>query len=556
MKYVDKPWLKHYPGDVPHEVDVRSVPAYRLVDEAVVRYAQQTALIYYGTKISYMKLGYFIEKTASALHKQGVKKGSVVALYLPNCPQFIMAYYAVQKLGGIPTVVNLLYSPREIKLQLADSGADTVVMMDLLYNKTKPTLKELGINRVILTDIMHYMPYFKKNLARILRRMPSANISKDEQVPYFEEIIRRDNTDYPSAEIDSKEDVATIIYTSGTTGTPKGVSITHRNLVATMTQVKAISGDVFEEGKYLLAYLPFFHTYGQGVAMTGALSMGQILILILRPKFDELLKYIEKYRIGLLLGVPAFYRILIKLIKNGKYDLSSLKICGCGSDYLPQSLKDEWQELTGAEISEGYGLTEASGTGVPIGGKGKTGSVGIPMPSSMVAIADPDTDRFKRVGAKGEIVITGPQVMKGYWNGHKYADPFAEIAGEKWLRTGDIGYMDRDGYFYMVERKKNIIKYKAHAIYPGEVETIINQYEPVQEAAVIGIPANDPEFGQFVKAFVVVKDEYKGNTSRDDIIAYCKDKLAIYKIPKKIEFIDELPKNALGKVKRKELRKK
>ena len=176
------------------------------------------------------------------------------------------------------------------------------------------------------------------------------------------------------------------------------------------------------------------------------------------------------------------------------------------------------------------------------------------MPSSMVAIADPEKDRFKRVGAKGEIIINGPQVMKGYWNGHKYADPFAKIAGEKWLRTGDIGYMDRDGYFYMVERKKNIIKYKAHAIYPGEVETIINQYEPVQEAAVIGIPANDPEFGQFIKAFVALKDEYKEKTSREDIINYCRERLAVYKLPKKIQFVDALPRTSLGKVERKKLK--
>jgi len=557
MKYLDKPWLKHYPDDVPEKVQIPEVPAYRLVDEAIKKYGDRIALVFYGTEISYRQLGEYIEKAASAFHELGIGKGSVVAIFVPTVPQFIISYYALQKLGATPTSVSFLYSPREVRLQLDDSGADTIIMIDLLYKKYKPILVELGIKRIILTDTIYFMPRLKKTLARALRRMPKANIPKGEPVYYFEDLIKREKVSYPEVEADVKEDVAAIIYTSGTTGAPKGIPLTHYNIQACIKIVEASSGDVFKEGSYLLEYLPLFHIYGQNVMMTGGLSFGQTLIVIIRPNFEELLKFVEKYKITMLFGVPAIYRIFIKLLKKRKYDLSTLKLCASGSDYTPQSLKDEWKELTGADITEGWGMTEACpGTGTLIGAKEKTGSVGLPLPSTIVAIADPEKDEFVKVGKKGEIIIRGPQVMKDYWRNvdNRYPNVFATIAKKKWLRTGDVGYMDRDGYFYMVERKKNIIKYKAHAIYPGEVENIINQYDPVQEAAVIGIPANDPEFGQFVKAFVALKDEYKGNTSREDIINYCRERLAVYKLPKKIQFVDALPRTSLGKVERKKLR--
>ena len=558
MDYLDRPWLKNYPASTPRDVEVPVVPITQLIDESVKKYSERTALIFYGRKISYDELGKYIEKMASALHDLGIKKNSVVALYLPTCPQFIMSYYAVQKLGAIPTAVSFLFSPREVREQLKDSGAECIIMIDLLYNKVKPVINELGVGRVILTDITHFMPYLKKKLAVILRKTPVANIPKDEPVCFLEDLIGRDAVDYPKVDIDPKREIASIIYTSGTTGLPKGVSLTHYNIVACLEQVKAASGDAFEKSKYLLSYLPFFHIYGQNVIMTGGLAMGQTLIVILRPQYDELLRYIEKYRISLLFGVPALYRILIERMKakKGGCDLSSLKLCACGSDYTPQKLKDEWKELTGVEITEGYGLTEAiPATGIPVGGEGKTGSIGYPLPSTLVAVADPERDEFVEVGELGELIVHGPQVMKGYWNSEKHPNPFARIAGKVWLRTGDMGRMDEYGYFYMVERKKDIIKYKGYTIIPGEVEEIIKEYEPVNEVAVIGVEAKEVELGQIVKAFIVLKDEHKEKTSKDDITNHCKDKLAAYKLPKEIEFIDELPKNALGKIVRKELRK-
>jgi long-chain acyl-CoA synthetase len=562
MNYLDKPWTKNYPEDVPHDVEVPEITVPQLIDDAIKKYSKETAILFYGTKISYEKLGEYIDKMASALHDLGIKKNSLVALYLPTCPQFIIAYYAVQKLGAIPTAVNFLFSPREIEEQLKDSTAECVIMIDLLYEKTKPVLTDLGINKAILTDIVYFMPYFKKTMARALRKMPKAKIAKNEPVHYFEDLIKRDKISYPEVKIDPKEDLASIIYTSGTTGNPKGVELTHRNIVGMMEEIIVGAGPVFDDSKYVLAYLPLFHIYGQNFIMTGCLSLGQTLIVVLRPEFKELLKYIEKYRLTMLFGVPALFRILINEIKRGKYDLSSLRMCACGSDYTPQSLKDEWKELTGTHITEGYGLTEACpATGTVIGAtseaKDRTGSLGIPLPGILVAIADPKKDEFLEVGELGEIIISGPQVTRGYWNkgrGNKYPEAFAEIAGKRWIRSGDMGRMDEDGYFYMTDRIKNIIKYKAHMIYPGEVEDVLNEYEPLKEVAVVGIPANEVEFGEIIKAYVVLKDEYKNSITKDDIIDFCRDKLAIYKLPKEIEFIDELPRNAMGKVVRKELK--
>lgn len=555
MNYLDKPWLKNYPPDIPKEVDISEVPITQLIDESVKQNSNKVAVVFYGTKISYEKLGNYIEKMASVLHDLGIKKGSVVALYLPTCPQFIISYYAIQKLGAVPTAVSFLFSPREVGAQLEDSGAGTLIMIDLLYNKTKPIIEELGIKKVVLTDLLYFMPSYKRKLSIILRKIPKAKIPKDEPVYYLENLIKRDAITYPNININPKEDIASLFYTSGTTGLPKGVPLTHYNIVACLEQVKASSGDAFSESKYLLSYLPFFHIYGQSVILTGGLSMGQTLIVILKPDFDELLRYIEKYRISLLFGVPAFYRILIERMRRGRYDLSSLKVCACGSDYAPQHLKDEWKKLTGVDISEGYGLTEACpATGTPIGGKDKAGSVGFPLQNTLVAAAHPEKDEFVKVGDLGELIVSGPQVMKGYWKNEKHPNAFARIAGENWLRTGDIGFMDEDGYFYMVERKKDVIKYKGYSIFPGEVEEVVKEHQHVSEVAVVGVQANEVEFGQIVKAFIVLKEKYRDVASKDSIISFCKDRLAAYKVPREIEFTDELPKNALGKVIRKELR--
>jgi len=558
MSYLKKPWLKYYPPNIPYEVEIPEIPVYRLIDEVIRRFGEKVSMIYYGNKIRYRELGNYINKMASVLYNLGIRKNDVVAIYLPNCPQFTICYYAIQKIGAIPMAVNFLYSQREIRHQLEDSRARCMIMIDLLYNKMKPLIDDLKIDKLILTDISYYMPYIKKKLSILLGKMPKAKLPKDEPVYFFEKLNKNEKKiNYPEANVNVKEDIATLSYTAGTTGMPKGAPLTHFNVVANLVQTVSFSGDVFDskDTEYLLAYLPFFHVYGQIVIMTGGLWKGKTLIVTLRPNFKELLKNIEKYKINLFFGVPASYSILLKYIRENKYDLSSLKICACGSDKVSQELAEEFKKLTGVDIVEGYGLTETGGgvLGVPIGGKLKRGSLGIPLPNTLVAIANIDKDEFVPVGEIGEIIVHGPQVIKHYWNdGKKYKKAFAKIAGKMWLRTGDIGYMDADGYFYFIERKKDIIKYKGYTIFPGEIEKVIKENNMIKDAAVIGI--NNPMYGQIIKAYIVVKDEYKGKVSKKDIIKWCKDKIAYYKIPKEIEFIDELPKNIIGKVLRRQLR--
>ncbi|MDD1775965.1 MAG: AMP-binding protein [Candidatus Methanomethylicus sp.] len=558
MNYIEKPWLKFYPNNIPHDVTVPSIPLFKLIDNSIVKYGNKTAMIYMGTNISYTELGQYIEKAASAFNSIGIKKGSVVAIYLPNCPQFPICYYAILKLGAIPTAVSFLFTPREVRQQLSNSRAECIVMLDLMYPKTKPLLDELKINNVVLANMTYFLSSVKRTLGNMMGKIPKANIPADAPVHYFEEFMKRNSTDYPKPEINPNADPATILYTSGTTGLPKGITLSHYNIVASMHQVMAYAGDLFESEytNYLLAFLPFFHVYGQATIMTGGFSLGKTLIVLPNPKIEELMKLIDKYKIGLFFGIPASYSIMLKNIKSGKHKLTSLKLCPCGSDKIPKNIADEFMQLTGAKLVEGYGLTEASSgvTGPPVGGEVREGTIGIPMPSTMVAIADPDRDEFMPFGEPGEMVVNGPQVMMKVWNDEeKTAKYFSYIGGFKWLRTGDAAYMDNDGYLHFVERIKDIIKYKSYQVYPKEIEQVISSHPSVYEVAVIGV--DTPEKYQIVKAYVVLKEGYKP-TCQDDILHWCSDNLAEYKVPRAIEFVNELPKNKIGKVLKKELKEK
>jgi len=558
MSYLERPWLKFYPKNIPHEVEVPEVSMTSLIDKAIRAHGSEVALIYLGTKITYSDLGRYIENLASALSKQGIKKSSVVAIYLPNCPQFVMAYYAIQKLGAIPTAVSFLYTNREIKLQLSNSGAESIIMLDLMYEKMKPLLNELCINKVMLVSMMHFLSPVKRAIGSLLGKVQKPSIPAGEPVLYLDKMLEMPSTGYPEVEISPRDDAASIVYTAGTTGLPKGITITHYNVVASMTITDAASGDLYKsrDTQYLLAYLPFFHVYGQIVLMTGGLSMGKTLIVIPNPKFEEMLKLIDKYRIAVFFGVPASFSIMIKYIKSGKFKLNSLRMCSCGSDKLPKNVSEEFKKLTGVDITEGYGLTEACGgvAGPAIGQEVRYDTLGTPLPSTLIAIASPDKDEFVPIGEQGEILVHGPQVMKEVWKDpERTAKYFATIGGKKWLRTGDLGYMDPDGYLHFVERLKEVIKYKGFQVFPKELEKIISEHPAVAEVAVIGI--DTPRDYQIIKAFIVLKEGFKG-TKKEEITEWCSRSLAPYKIPKEIEFMESLPKNRMGKVMRESLRER
>lgn len=533
------------------------MPVFSLVDDAASKYPDRIALVFLGTKITYRELASYIDRTAEAFASIGIKKGSVVAIYLPNCPQFIMAFYALQKLGAIPTAVSFLYTPREMKEQLSNSGAKYVVMLDLMYEKQMQMLNELKIEHVILTSMVHFLSPIKRSLGRLTGKIPTFIPPPGTAPVFLEKLIEPFSGKSRFAANVSPDDVASICYTAGTTGLPKGIVITHSNFVSGLKITEGCA-NVYNlgESNYLLAYLPFFHIYGQIIMLAGGLSSGKTLVVVPNPNFEELLSMIDKYKITMFYGVPASYSLMVKHIKSGKHSLKSLKYCATGSDKTPSSVVEEFQQLTGAKIVEGYGLTESCGgvTG-PMSPKPKASSIGIPLPSTYVAIINPNADEFLPVGETGEIAVNGPQVTVGVWNNpERTAKYFAKIGGKSWLRTGDVGYMDEDGWFYFTERIKDIIKYKGFQVFPKELERIINEHPAVRESAVIGVDTKDDY--QVIKAFIVLKDGMKDKVDKEQLISFCSENLAPYKLPKQIEFINELPKSRVGKVLREVLREK
>lgn len=555
---MERPWLKFYPEGVPADVEIPSKSMPELFDEATEKYAGRTALIFYGRKISFKELGEHVDRFATALHKLGVKKGEKVALYLPNCPQFIIAYFGALKVGATITPISPVYVSSEVGYQLKDSGAKTVVCLDAFYENVKKS--GVGLRDIILTNIGEYLPALKKALGKgiagkIFRKLeiPSPKIPEKE-VHRFKELIKKHPPKPPRVEIDPKEDLAVLPYTGGTTGLSKGAMLTHFNLVANGEQIRAF-WPMLEEGKETVAaFLPFYHIYGQSVVMLYGLCSGSTLILFTTPDVDDILDSIERYGATVFNGVPTIYEYLKDYDKTNRVDWKRFKIISSGADTLYTSTVEKWEKLTGTKILEGYGLTETSPvTHANPPGRPKMGSFGIPMPSTMAAIAHQEKNKLLPVGKVGEVVVKGPQVMRGYWKKpEETKNSLVKINGETWFRTGDLAHMDEEGYFHFFERKKDLIKYKGYSVFSRDIEEVLYEHPKIKEAGVIGVP--HPAFGEVVKAVVVLESEARGKISEDEIIEYCKGRLAHYKVPKIVEFRGEIPKTDVGKVSHRELR--
>ena len=552
---LSKPWLKFYEEAVPKEIDIPEIPLYKFLDDAYKIGADHPAMIFMGRKITYREFYEDSERFGRALvDKFNIKKGDKVAIYLPNTPQFAIAFYGAIKVGAIVTPMNPLYTAREVARQLKDSGAKVLVALDLFTKNVEKALEEVDINAVIYTGIEDYMPSLKGWIYKTFMKKVKAPIDNVKRFR-FKDVIGDVPPEAPRPGVNPKEDVVALMYTGGTTGMPKGAELTHYNLVSNVLQIDAWLFRGRKKVDKYVGVLPWFHIYGMTTVLHSAIY--SVATIIIFPRFDikELLEGIKKYRLNVFHGVPTIYSLLINYPEIKKYDLSSIEACVSGAGPLPVSVAKKFEEITGGRIREGYGLTETSPvTHVnPIYGKYKFGSIGLPIPNTLAAIADLEEDRFLKPGETGELVISGPQVMKGYYNRpEENKKVFFEKYGFRWLRTGDIAYMDEEGYFYIVDRKKDLIKYKGYSVYPREIEEVLYQHEAVAEAAVIGVP--DEKVGERIKAFVVLKNEYKGRVSQDDILSFLKDNLAPYKLPKEIEFRDTLPKSAAGKILRRVLR--
>ncbi len=553
--YLSKPWLDNYEPETPREIEIPEKPLYTILDDSYNIARDHTALIFLGRRISYEELHHMSERFGYILQKKfGVEKGDKVALYLPNTPQFVIAYYGALKAGATVTPASPLYTGEELARQLNDSGAKVLVAIDLFTDNVEKAFKDSGVEKVIYTGIDDYLPGLKAFIYRTFMKKVKPPIDNRERFQ-FKKLLENESGTVDRPEIEPKEDLAALMYTGGTTGIPKGAMLTHYNLYSNILQIDAWLFRGRKKRDIFVGLLPWFHIYGQTAVMNfGIFSAGTIIVL---PRLDikELLKSIEKYRANVFHGVPTLYAYLINYKDIKKYDLTSIEACISGAAPLPVSVAEKFEEITGGKLREGYGLTETSPvTHVnPIYGKYKFGSIGLPVPNTIAAIADPEKDEFLPPGEVGELVVTGPQVMKGYYKREdENQKVFFEKYGYRWFRTGDMAKMDEEGYFYIVDRKKDLIKYKGYSVFPREVEEVLYRHEAVKEVAVIGVP--HPEYGELVKAFIVLKDEYKGKVTAEDIINYAKQHLAPYKVPKEIEFRDDLPKSAVGKVLRRVLR--
>lgn len=556
-KYIkSRIWTKNYDEDVPPEVEIRPAPLFTYLDRQTSENGGRTAYIYFNNKVSFKTVGEHSDRVAAALKEWGIGKGSTVAIYLPNTPAFPVIYYAALKLGAVVTPMNPLYTPREIAWQAKDAGARVIFAADVLYKNVEEAAKMYQFDRVVVVEVTEYMPSFIKPLAKM--RLKPPKIQYTGRVVPYKDLLKYAPTSY-RANVDPTQDLAAFMYTGGTTGLPKGAEITHANISANLQQLKPLYDAVRRKRGLntlvMMGLLPWYHIYGQVTVMHYGIFDGATVVVMPRPDIEQLMKLVQKHNVHVMHGVPTLYNMINNHPKARQFNLSSLAFCISGAAPLPVEVAKKFEELTGAVLREGYGLTEtAVVTHVnPLYGKAKAGSIGLPIPSTYAAIADPDKPELLPPNQVGEIVISGPQVFKGYHNRpEENALAFFECCGLRWFRTGDMGYMDEEGYFYVVDRKKDMIKYKGYSVFSREIEEVLYQHPCVKEAAVIGVP--HPEAGEIPKAFIVLKDECKGKVTAEDIIKWTEDKLAHYKKPRAVEFRDELPKSAVGKILKRELK--
>ncbi|MEE9618453.1 MAG: long-chain fatty acid--CoA ligase [Anaerolineae bacterium] len=561
---MEKPWLSHYEEGVPAEVEIPDYPVTQNLINSAEKYPNNTATIFgnvveplgnalMDTTMNYRSLLDLTYRFAAALQKSGVKKGDRVALYLPNCPQFVIAYYATLMIGGIVVPCNPAYVAREIKHQLNDSGAETIIVLSLMYPNVKKIRAETALKQVIVANIKEYFPGLLKFLFTVATEKKEGHyqdISGDANTYWFQDVLTGAPARPTPVEI-GMEDTAVLMYTGGTTGISKGAQLTHRNVQANAVQTRAWFPRMVEGQETILTSLPLYHSYAMTTCMNlGALS-GATLLLIANPRvLPHILKSINKHHPTLYPGVPALYISLINHPDISQYDVSSIKACISGAAPLPVEVQQKFQALTGGRLVEGYGLSEATPVthANPIYGENRIGTIGLPFPSTDAKVMDIETEKQDLPpGEVGALVLRGPQVMKGYW---QMPTETANVLREGWLHTGDIARMDEDGYFQIVDRKKDMILGAGGLnIYPREVEEVLYQHPKVKECAVAGVPVAGK--GERVKAFIVLKE---GETStEEEMIEFCRENMARYKVPKFIEFRDELPMTIIGKVLRRVL---
>ena len=544
-------WVGHYPPGVPHRVEIPNRLLTELVEETVRRWGDRTALVYYGATWTYRRFWQESERFAAALAREGVGPGDRVALYLPNCPAYPIAFFATLRLGAAVVQVSPLYLGQDLVRLLKDSEPKALVTLEILYPNLRNVRGEYSPPVSFVARLREFYPWYLRPFVNmVLRRQKLATaFPTDPSVRPWRSAVRTPGS-VPLAKSDPATTVAVLQYTGGTTGIPKAAMLSHRNLVANVVQGNAWNTTRVAGGDVIVAAIPFFHSYGLTVALLFGLVEGSTVVMQTRPEIRELLKLIDRYHPTQFPAVPALYAAFNQQPDIGKYQIHSIKYCLSGSAPLPLEVARRFEELTGGNLIEGYGLSEASPAthANPLGGGRRVGSVGLPLPNTDQRILDLETGtKVLGPGEVGELSVRGPQVMLGYY--HQPAET-AMVLSDGWLRTGDVARIDADGFAYVVDRKKDMINVSGLKVYPREVEEVLFQHPAVADVAVVGTP--DPTHGDVVKAFVVRRPGTA--VTAEELIAFVRERIAHYKAPRLVEFRQSLPRSGIQKVLRRVLR--
>lgn len=559
MPQPGQPWSKSYDPEVPHTLNYPQITLCALLDQTAQQQPQKTALIFFGKSITYEQLRQHINSVAAALQQNGIKPGDLVALLLPNCPQYIISYYAILTIGAVVVPVNPLLTVSELVHVVQDSGVRAAICLDLLAEKLGQVQERCHaagntrlLENIYYTSLRDFLPFPLNVLYPLKQKLPPGVKARLAAGKKFTDLLKSSSPPEPVPPADIHHDTAVLIYTGGTTGKPKGIMLSHYALVVNAHQGIAWVQMSAREQDILLAVLPIFHGFGMSVCMNAPLLAGGTTVLLPRYDAGEILQTIHRHRPTLFAGVPTMYIGLINHPQLSRFDLSSLRGCFVGAAPMAPEIKRRFETLTGARLMEGYGLTEAvtAKSANPYRGVNKTGSIGIPFPDTLFRIVDVETGKQELSPREiGELVLQSPDLMLGYYNN---PEETAATIRNGWLHTGDLGYMDEDGYFFIVERKKDLIITGGFNVYPREVEDVLYQHPAVQEASVIGVP--DDYRGEAVKAFIALKEG--ASAEQDQIIDFCRQHLVAYKVPRQVEFCEELPKTAIGKILKRTLRER
>ncbi len=533
-----------------HSIEEEAIKGFERVAKNI---PNSPALYYLGEKITYLELQNYIYKFAAALYDLGVRKNDKVMIYLPNCPQWIIGYFAIQKIGAVPVPTSPIYTPHEISYQLNDAEAETIICQDTNYGYVKDVFPKTGLKRAVVTNLVDMLPQWKRTIGWIFDRIPVGVVDKAENVFLFKNLLKKYPPTPPEVEIDPGEQLAYILYTGGTTGLPKGVPSTQCGLVSNVKDYyDVIEGHISEGDDRFLLINPLFHQMANTMFMGLALTIGNPTVIMPIPNVDAILEAIQRYKITLLLGVPALYRLILENDRLNTYDLSSLRYCWSGGDVLPVEIYNRFKRLTGLPIYQVYGSTEVGHLCLSsLDKEPQPQSLGKPFSSRAVKVVDPDTLEEVPRGEVGELLVTSDFILD-YWKKPEETEKaFVQLNGDRWYRMGDFVRMDEQGELKYEDRKADVIKHKAYRVSASEIEAVLQDHDAVFGACVVGVP--DPKVGERIKAIVVLKEDVRG-ISASELTRWCRERLAGYKVPGYIEFRDMLPKSKVGKLLRREIR--